>query len=117
MGNSGTVREPEKALAVLNLLYSDSDFQNLFRYGIEGKDYVVSDGIASYPDGVTSDSVGWGNELWLCGNGSVGYAWKLIRKMYMRNLRNTNDTAQESPLYGFIYDTTNVKMKLQQLQT
>ena len=78
---------PKKALAVLNLLYSDSDFQNLFRYGIEGKDYVVSDGIASYPDGVTSDSVGWGNELWLCGNGSVGYAWetdpeKCIREIY-----------------------------------
>ena len=28
---------PKKALAVLNLLYSDSDFQNLFRYGIEGR--------------------------------------------------------------------------------
>lgn len=28
---------PKKALAVLNLLYSDSDFQNLFRYGIEAQ--------------------------------------------------------------------------------
>ena len=34
---------PEKTLAVLNLLYSSADFQNLFRYGIEGKDYEVED--------------------------------------------------------------------------
>lgn len=103
---------PKKALAVLNLLYSDSDFQNLFRYGIEGKDYVVSDGIASYPDGVTSDSVGWGNELWLCGNGSVGYAWETDPENVYEKFTEYNDTAQESPLYGFIYDTTNVKNEI-----
>ena len=103
---------PKKALAVLNLLYSDSDFQNLFRYGIEGKDYVVSDGIASYPDGVTSDSVGWGNELWLCGNSSVGYAWETDPENVYEKFTEYNDTAQESPLYGFIYDTTNVKNEI-----
>ena len=40
---AGQCEHPEKALAVLNLLYTNSDFQNLFRYGIEGKDYVVKD--------------------------------------------------------------------------
>ena len=76
---AGQCEHPEKALAVLNLLYTNSDFQNLFRYGIEGKDYVVKDeakGIAGYPEGVTGDNVGWGNEMWFSGNASIGYAWE-----------------------------------------
>ena len=58
----------KKRLAVLNLLYSDSDFQNLFRYGIEGKDYVsIGWKLHLIQNGVTSDSVGWGQRavaLW-----------------------------------------------------
>lgn len=100
---------PKKALAILNLLYSNSDFQNLFRYGIEGKDYVVTDGIASFPEGVTADSVGWMNEMWICGNGSVGYAWETDPEDVYEKYIEYNDTANKSPLYGFIYDSANVK--------
>lgn len=60
----------------------------------------------------TSDSVGWGNELWLCGNGSIGYAWETDPENVYEKFTEYNDTAQESPLYGFIYDTTNVKNEI-----
>ncbi len=103
---------PEKALAVLNLLYSNADVQNLFRYGIEGKDYAVTDGIASYPDGVTSDSVGWGNEMWLTGNGSVSYPWCTDPENVYEKYTEFNDTAKKSPLYGFVYDASNVKNEI-----
>ena len=106
---------PEKTLAVLNLLYSSADFQNLFRYGIEGKDYEVKDaekGIAGYPEGVTSANVGWGNEMWLSGNASVGYAWETDPEDVFEKYSEFNDTATLSPLYGFIYDTSNVKNEI-----
>ena len=106
---------PEKTLAVLNLLYSSADFQNLFRYGIEGKDYEVKDaekGIAGYPEGVTSATVGWGNEMWLSGNASVGYAWETDPEDVFEKYSEFNDTATLSPLYGFIYDTSNVKNEI-----
>ena len=98
---AGQCEHPEKALAVLNLLYTNSDFQNLFRYGIEGKDYVVKDeakGIAGYPEGVTGDNVGWGNEMWFSGNASIGYAWETDPEDVFAKDSAFNDTAKLSPL-------------------
>lgn len=112
---AGQCEHPEKALAVLNLLYTNSDFQNLFRYGIEGKDYVVKDeakGIAGYPEGVTGDNVGWGNEMWFSGNASIGYAWETDPEDVFAKYTEFNDTAKLSPLYGFIFDTSKVKNEI-----
>lgn len=106
---------PQKALAVLNLLYSNADFQNLFRYGIEGKDYEVKDeqnGVAGYPEGITSANVGWGNEMWISGNAAVGYAWETDPEEVFIRYAEFNDTAVLSPLYGFIYDTGNVRNEI-----
>ncbi len=106
---------PAKALAVLNQLYSNPAVQNLFRYGIEGKDYEVKDaekGIAGFPDGVDSSSVGWSNEMWLSGNASVGYAWETDPEDVFTKYAEFNDTARKSPLYGFVYDSSNVRNEI-----
>lgn len=106
---------PQKALAVLNIMYSDADFQNLFRYGIEGKDYEIKDaenGIVGYPEGITSANVGWGNEMWISGNAAVGYAWETDPEDVFIQYAEFNDTAVLSPLYGFIYDTNNVRNEI-----
>lgn len=106
---------PEKTLAVLNLLYSNTDFQNLFHYGIEGENYIVKDtekGIAGYPEGVATENAGWGNEMWLTGNASVGYAWETDPANVFEEYSEYNDTATLSPLYGFLYDTSNIKNEI-----
>lgn len=106
---------PEKTLAILNMLYTDPDMQNLFRYGIEGKDYVVKDaakGIAGYPDGVDSKSAGWSNEMWMTGNASIGYAWETDPEDVWNKYATYNDDAVLSPLYGFVYDSSNVKTEI-----
>lgn len=69
---------PEKALAFVDLLYTNADIQNLFFYGIEGTDYVIDDaekGIISYPEGKDSTTVGWTNQMWITGNATIGYKW------------------------------------------
>ena len=43
---------------------------------------------------------------------SVGYAWETDPENVYEKFTEYNDTAQESPLYGFIYDTTNVKNEI-----
>ena len=104
---------PEKALAFLNILYSDPEVQNLFRYGIEGKDYVVKEGeIAGYPDGVNNSNVGWTNESWITGNAAIGYAWETDPENVWEEYQNYNDTAKVSPLYGFIFDSSKVKNEI-----
>ncbi|MGB8452352.1 MAG: ABC transporter substrate-binding protein [Anaerocolumna sp.] len=104
---------PEKAVAFLNILYSDPEVQNLFRYGIEGKDYVIKkDGVVGYPEGVSAQNVGWTNEAWMTGNASIGYAWETDPDQVWDKYKEYNDTATLSPLYGFIFDSSNVKNEI-----
>ncbi len=106
---------PEKAVAFLNILYSDERMQNLMMYGIEGKDYVVKDEtnrVAGYPDGVSSENVGWTNETWLSGNASIAYSWESDPLGIWDSYIDFNNSATLSPLYGFTYDSSNVKNEI-----
>lgn len=104
-------KTPEKALTVLEMLYSDPVAQNLFYYGIEGKDYEIKDeanGLIGYPEGVDSTNVGWTNQTWITGNGSIAYVWETEDANVWNDLKEFNDSAVLSPMYGFTYDSSNV---------
>ncbi len=106
---------PEKAVKLLDLLLTDKDMANLFLYGIEGKDYVVKDeqeDIIGYPDGIDSSNVGWNNEVWLAGNGSLAHVWESDAPDIWEQYQKFNDSAAVSPAYGFTYDPQNVKSEI-----
>lgn len=106
---------PEKACAVMNLLYSDPDMVNLFQFGVEGKDWVFKDeakGIITYPEGVDGTNVGWSYGMALVGDGSIGYLMDAWPEGIYEAYKEYNDTAPVSPLYGFIYDNSNVKNEI-----
>lgn len=42
---------PEAAVTLLSMMYTDPEINNLLAWGIEGRDYVVEDGVANYPNG------------------------------------------------------------------
>lgn len=108
-------KNPEKALAFLNELYTNEDMQNLFMYGIEGEDYVVKDeekGVAGYPEGKDGTSVGWSNEPWLSGNASISYAWETDPPTIWEDYLEFNASATVSPLFGFVFDIENVKNEI-----
>lgn len=50
-GVPSSAKEPEAAIAFLNMMYTDSRICNLMAWGIEGVDYEVTDGIAHYIEG------------------------------------------------------------------
>ncbi len=103
---------PEKAVALMNIIYTNPDVQNLLLYGIEGTDYVVNeDGTAGYPEGVDSSNVGWSNESWLTGNASIALAWETDPDMWT-NYREFNENAVVSPSYGFVFDAENVRNEI-----
>ena len=54
-------------MQILNEMYSNPDVANLLIYGIEGKYYEFVDeenGVIDYPDGVTSDDLGYTVTAW-----------------------------------------------------
>lgn len=107
-----TAKYPEKAMALMNLFYTDATVINLMSYGIEGEHYVITDaekGIIDYPEGIDSSSspfspgmnFGVGNEL-------LGYIWQGNEPDIWEQLAEFNDTAKASPALGFAFDNSNV---------
>lgn len=103
-----TSKESEAAVKFLNLLYADQDLSNTLAWGIEGTDWVKNDnGEATYPDGVTAETVTYHTMDFLYGNRFLTIPWdgnKAIRE----EEANNNKTAQISKYMGFSIDTTNV---------
>lgn len=106
---------PEKAVKLLDIMLTNKDMANLFMYGVEGSDYVIKDevnNIVGYPEGINSSNVGWNNETWLAGNGTLAYVWESDQSDIWDQYLVFNDSATVSPLYGFTYDTQKVKTEI-----
>ena len=101
---------PEKAMAIINLLYSDPDIINLFLYGIEGEDYTFTDkekGLIAL-----SDSTGWNIGNAVVGNSKIAYVPDFYPEDIYERWDEFNKTADVSPLFGFAFDSTSVKSEV-----
>lgn len=108
-------KNPEKAMKLLDLMYTNEDIINLLSYGIEGEDYEIKDAenrVVGYPEGVDQSNVGWNNETWLVGNGVKGYVWESDPVDIWQQYEELNNSSAISPLYGFTFSTENVKPEI-----
>lgn len=110
--------EPEAAMKVLNLLYTDSDFTNLLCYGVEGTHYVpTGNGHFTYPEGVDRGNVGYASTIKWMYNGSLQTPWEGTPLDIREQMKAFNASAVVSPAYGFQYDESRVKdVDLQEIQ-
>lgn len=105
-----TAEEPEAAMKFMNLMYTDADVMNLLDWGVEGTDYVMKDGEADYPDGVSADTVSYHNKDFLMGNYFLAAPWagngygSDFRNVAMAELKK----APVSPYLGFNADTSEL---------
>lgn len=105
-------QNPERAMMLLNLMYTDKDIANLLTWGIEGKHYVMaSDTQAGFPEGLDAGSVGYNlkNIDWIMGNPTLSY-------LSTSNDPNQNEMAKEfkaisirSKALGFLFNEEPVK--------
>ncbi len=101
---------PEKAMAVINLLFSDPEIVNLYLYGIEGKDYTFVDeekGLIAIPD-----DTGWRIGNAVVGDSRVAYVPDFYPADIYEQWDEYNKSADKSPLFGFVFDNTNVKSEV-----
>ena len=103
---------PEKAVALMNLFYSDPVVINLVSYGIEGKHYEIKDaetGIIGYPEGVTTATSGYAPGMnYGVGNELIGYVWEGNEPDIWAQLDQFNKSANASPVLGFAFDNSSV---------
>lgn len=107
---------PEKAMELLNLMYTDATLVNLLTYGIEGENYVVVDeenGIIDYPEGMTVETKTYDNTIgWEWGNMLIGYTWQGDEATLHEDMVAFNESALRSKALGFTFDSSNVQNEL-----
>ncbi|MFS0724595.1 ABC transporter substrate-binding protein [Paenibacillus sp. 1P07SE] len=107
-------KDPDRAMMLINLLYTDKQLFNLLAWGIEGKHYVKkSDNMIDYPSDVDATNVGYNfNLAYLFGNQFLSYNWPTEDPDIWKKVDAFNKNATPSKALGFIFDANNVKTEM-----
>lgn len=109
-----TSKEPERAMELLNLLYTDEYLINLLVYGIEGKHYVKTDnGRITMPEGVTDMNLtGYNPSIsWRIGNQKLNYLYTDEPDDKWELYDAFDASCVPAKLTGFVFDTAAVKLE------
>lgn len=109
-GVASASKDPEKACEFLNWLYTSAEVEDLLNWGIEGTDWVEGDdGLAHYPEGVTSDTAAYHNGFgWALPNQFIAHAWEGYDPDIWTIYKEYNDSNIKSQALGFTFDSTSV---------
>ncbi len=108
---ASTTKVPEAAVKFLNLTFTDPDVVNLIIYGLEGRDYVMTDGFMSYPEGQEAATVPYTAQL-SCGTMGNFFIMHPMQGTDPESLAwelEQNQKAKTSVAMGFTFDSSAVK--------
>lgn len=95
--------EPEAAMRLMNLLYTDSELKNLVDYGIEGVHYELDE--TGCVKALESEDGGYAPKCaTLIGNSFLSYSEAGVDMEAVEKDKNAMETATYSPLMGFSFD-------------
>ncbi|MCQ4840659.1 ABC transporter substrate-binding protein [Neglectibacter timonensis] len=108
---------PERALEMLNFMYTNKEIQNLLAWGIEGEDYqVISDegvGVIDYMEGQDSGTVNYYQwTKYSFPNNFLQYVMKGTNPHQWEEMDEWNKSADISLAMGFNFDATNVTTQI-----
>ena len=99
MGVASWTKHKERALQLLKLLNCDETLANLMSFGIEGRDYHLSDGYVEDKSGTN-----------LCmANTQITYPARAEQRDKTETLRKVNERFQISEFEGFVLETKKIK--------
>ena len=104
--------EPERAMIVLNAIYSQPDLYNTLIYGIEGEDYTKNaDGTitTSYVGASPTADDSYGIQRWIIGSCKNALINNGTDPNYYADLEALEETARVNPFLNFTFDRTNVE--------
>lgn len=106
LGIATNCERPDKAMDLINLIYSDPDVVNLLQYGVEGTDYVAVEGTENV---ITRDGTP-NADMSSYYSGFVRYGSQMDRKImapltdsYYDDLQAFEDSAGKSQSFGYIF--------------
>lgn len=100
MSIPATSENPDKAMAFLNLLYTDAEVINTLVYGVEGTHYEkIDENHAKY-----IDNSGWANWSWAYGNQFINYLFEGEAEDKYTQFEDFNAACVPSKILGFSID-------------
>lgn len=102
---------PDKAMQLLNLMFSDPEVSNLFVNGIEGKHWEYMDDTKTcirLPEGADSTASGYESLDWAWPNMRITPVWEGADSDLWDQMDSFTGSAKSSPAMGFRFDSTNV---------
>ena len=108
-----TAEYPKTAIKLMNLIWTDPEFRDTLTWGVEGTDWVKNDdGTATYPDGVTAETVQYHTADFLYGNRLEITPWEGEGADIRDRMKEANEAVESSKYLGFAVDSTNVSEKI-----
>lgn len=107
--------KPERAVQVLNEIYTNPELANILANGIEGEHYQMIDaekGMIDYPDGVDGTNTGYLSLPWAWPNEMITYVWQGNIEDIWEQTAEFNKTAAVSPAKGFAWDNSEVQSEV-----
>ncbi|GAB6929040.1 ABC transporter substrate-binding protein [Paenibacillus sp. JCM 10914] len=107
-------KDPERAMMVLNLMYSDEQIVNLLNWGVEGKHYEVRpNNTVGFPEGVDATSSGYNlRQGWMFGNQLLSHPWETDEPTLWEQMAEFNKNSKKSAALGFSYNPDPVKTEI-----
>ena len=103
-----TAQEPEAAVLWINEFMTNPEMENLLIWGIEGEDYVVNDGIATFPEGIDASNVRYHEADFLFGNYFNALPWDGSSADFREQAKAYLDGCELSPYLGFSVDQSEI---------
>lgn len=102
--------KPERAMQVLNEIYSNPELSNLLINGIEGENYLVDseNGVLTYPEGVDASNTSYSSVAWVWPNELISVPWEADGPDIWKQTQEFNDSAKLSKAFGFVWDNSRV---------
>ena len=110
LGIASTCERPDKAMDLLNLIYSDAEVANLLQYGVEGLDYVAVEGtenVITVEGTENAEHNGYYTGFCRFGDDMNHKIQAPLTDTYYDDLKTFNDTANTSKTFGYSFDASD----------
>lgn len=108
---AGNSENPERAMQILNEMYTNQELANILIYGIEGKTFEFVDKankVINYPEGVDAANAGYAFDHWGWPNMQLSYIWEGYPADVYQQYAEFNSNGKLSPAYGFTFENSSV---------
>ncbi|NOU80682.1 extracellular solute-binding protein [Paenibacillus sp. LMG 31459] len=109
---SANSSNPERSLMVIEKFMTDESYYNLMQYGIEGKHYVIEDGVKKQPEGFNEKTDGGGFSAWSLRNDKFVIPSDTENPIRKDLFAEWDKEAIDDPYNGFSFDPSNVTTEI-----